>query len=848
MKLKLAFFLTKQERFYKGAAIFAALFFCMAQRVICQTAQPAAAEVEKRAEALLNKMTLEEKITLIGGTESFYTRPIERLGIPSLRMSDGPLGVHDYGPTTAYAAGIALAASWDQELARRVGTMMGKDARARGVHFILAPGMNIYRAPMNGRNFEYLGEDPYLASRMAVSLIQGIQSQGVIATAKHFVANNQEYGRMDHSSDMDERTLREIYLPAFEASVKEGKVGAIMDAYNLVNGTFMTQNSYLNTTIARRQWGFDGIMMSDWGATHDGVAAANGGLDLEMPSPLFMNAQTLLPAIQRGDVSVATIDEKVRHILRTSIAFGFYDREQTDTAIPLYDQEGREVVLEEARSGMVLLKNEKQLLPLDKNKIKSIAVLGPDAYPAVVGGGGSSLTKPFNSVSYLEGISNHLGKDVRVLYSVETAPLNAILNETEFVIAPGGGRGMKGEYFNNEELRGEPALARTDEHVDFHWGEGSYTDNGPVDHFSVRWTGYFVPRMEDDYKFYVSADDGVRLLINDQRAIDDWQKHAETLDTYSMHMEAGKTYKVVLEYFENVGTATARFGVAAASSQAVSAESKALAAKADAVILCVGFDPATEGEGGDRTFRLPGGQDALIQKIAEINKNVIVVLTAGGDVDMTRWIDHVPALLHAWYPGQEGGTALAQILFGEVSPSGKLPASFERRWEDNAAFANYYPKTGGKRVDYKEGIFVGYRHFDRAQVKPLFPFGFGLSYTTFQYSDLKVTPASADLSAPVTVSFSVKNTGSRAGAEVAEVYVGDSHASVPRPVKELKGFAKVNLQPGESRQVTVSLDRRAFSFYDVAHAGWKAEPGKFSILVGSSSAKIELQGDFTLRP
>lgn len=848
MEYILALLSSGPMRLLVRTAVVAVLLLSLVQGAACQTALPSTAEVEKRVDALLGKLTLEEKITLIGGTETFYTRPIPRLGIPSLRMSDGPLGVHDYGPTTAYAAGIALAASWDPELARRVGTMMGKDARARGVNFILAPGMNIYRTPMNGRNFEYLGEDPYLASRMAVSLIQGIQSQGVSATAKHFAANNQEYGRMDHSSDMDERTLREIYLPAFEASVKEGKVGAIMDAYNLVNGSFMTQNSYLNTTIARKEWGFEGIMMSDWGATHDGVAAANGGLDLEMPSPLFMNAQTLLPAIQRGDVSVATIDEKVRHILRTAIQFGFFDREQTDTAIPLYNQEGREAALEEARGGMVLLKNEKQLLPLDKNKIKSIAVLGPDAYPAVVGGGGSSLTKPFNSVSYLEGISNYLGKDVRVLYSMETAPLNAIVKETEFAVAPGGSRGMKGEYFNNEELRGEPALVRTDARVDFQWGEGSYIDNGPVDHFSVRWTGYFVPRAEDDYKFYVSADDGVRLFINDQRAIDDWQKHAETLDIYSMHMEAGKTYKIVLEYFENVGTATARFGVVAASSQAVSEETKSLAAKADAVILCVGFDPATEGEGGDRTFRLPGGQDALIQKIAEINKNVIVVLSAGGNVDMTRWLEQVPALLHAWYPGQEGGTALAQILFGEVSPSGKLPASFERRWEDNPAFANYYPKAGGKRVQYNEGIFVGYRHFDRAQVKPLFPFGYGLSYTTFQYSDLKVTPASADLSAPVTVSFNVKNTGARAGAEVAEVYVGDSHASIPRPVKELKGFAKVNLQPGETKQVTVSLDRRAFSFYDVGHAGWKAEPGKFSILVGSSSAKTELQGDFTLRP
>jgi len=846
MRFMMAMLLTRRICLFIRTAILAVLILPLAQRAVGQTAHASAEEVEKRVDALLGKMTLEEKITLIGGVNDFYIRPIERLGIPSLRMSDGPLGVHDYGPTTAYPAGIALAASWDVALAQRVGTLMGKDARARGVHFILAPGMNIYRAPMNARNFEYLGEDPYLASRMAVSLIRGIQGQGVIATAKHFTANNQEYGRMDHSSDMDERTLREIYLPAFEASVKEAKVGAIMDAYNLVNGVYMTQNGYLNDTILRKQWGFDGILMSDWGATHDGIAAANGGLDLEMPSPLFMNKQTLSPAIQRGEVSEATIDAKVRHILFKAIQFGFYDREQTDLSIPVYSQEGREVALEEARSGMVLLKNERNLLPLDKTKIKSIAVLGPDAYPAVIGGGGSSLTKPFNSVSYLEGISNYLGEDAGVLYAAEALPLDAIANQTDFVTIPGGGHGLKAEYFNNEELEGEPALVRSDERVDFHWGDGSYADNGPVDHFSARWTGYYVPKTEDDYKFYVSADDGVRLYVNDKRVIDDWQRHSETLDTFSKHLQAGKLYKIRLEYFENVGSATVRFGIAAPT-RVLDTETKALASKADAVVLCVGFDPATESEGGDRTFQLPGGQDALIQQIAEINKNVIVVLTAGGNVDMTSWVDKVPALLHAWYPGQEGGTALAQILFGEVSPSGKLPASFERRWEDNAAFANYYPKSGTKRVEYKEGIFVGYRHFDRAEVKPLFPFGYGLSYTTFQYSDLKVTPASANLSAPITVSFNVKNTGSRAGAEVAEVYVGESHASVPRPVKELKGFAKVHLQPGETKQVTVSLDRRAFSFYDVDKGDWKAEPGKFSILVGSSSAKMELQGDFTLR-
>ena len=820
------------------------VLLCVAHFGMAQTA-PSKTDVEKRVDSLLGKMTLEEKIEIVGGINDFYTRPILRLGIPSLRMSDGPMGVHDYGLTTAYPAGIALAASWDVDLAERFGAAMGTDARARGVHFILGPGMNIYRAPMNGRNFEYFGEDPFLASRMAVSVIRGIQAQQVIATAKHFAGNNSEFARMTLSSDIDERTLREIYLPAFEASVKEAQVGAVMDAYNLVNGAYMTQNNHLNNEILKKEWGFDGILMSDWGATHDGVAAANGGLDLEMPSPTFMNRDALLPAIKEGKIAEATIDDKVRRILRKAIEFGFFDRPQTDIDIPSYSQEGRQVALEEARGGMVLLKNAGNLLPLDENKLKTIAVIGPDAYPAVVSGGGSAETKSFNAVSYLEGISNRLGTKAKVLYAVDLPVLDEVFENSEFVTAPGGESGLKGEYFSNEELKGTPALVRTDKHVHFDWGEGSFAPGEPVDHFAIRWTGYFVPKESGDYKFFTSADDGVRLYVGDEIAIDDWQPHSQTLDTAARHLEAGQAYKIRLEYFESVGSAIVGFGVTRAEAF-IGRETKALAAKADAVIICVGFDDKTESEGSDRTFQLSGGQDELIRQISAVNKNVIVVLTAGGNVDMTRWIENVPAILHAWYPGQEGGTALAQIIFGDYSPSGKLPASFERRLEDNPTFHSYYPEKGGSRVQYSEGVFVGYRHFDRSATKPLFAFGYGLSYSTFAYSKMSVTPPTGNLNEPVLVSFDVKNTGHREAAEVAELYVGDSHASVPRPVKELKAFAKVNLKPGETRRVTLGLDRRTFSFYDVQKKDWNAEPGDFAILVGGSSDNIPLRGKFSL--
>ena len=805
-----------------------------------------AQDSEQRVEAILSRMTLEERIDLIGGVPNMYTHSFPRLGIPTLKMSDGPLGVHDYGPTTAYPAGIALAASWDTDLASRVGAMMGRDARARGVHIILGPGMNIYRAPMCARNFEYFGEDPFLASRIAVSEIEGIQLQHVMATAKHFVANNQEYDRKTTSSDIDERTLREIYLPAFEASIKEAHLAAIMDSYNLVNGVHMTQNAYLNNEVVKKGWGFDGIIMSDWGATHDGVAAANGGLDLEMPSAVFMNRATLLPAIQQGKVTVATIDDKVRRILRKAIEFGFFDRDQSDPSIPALSEEGHKLALEEAESSMVLLKNDHNILPLDKRNLKTIAVIGADAYPAVVGGGGSSLVTPFNSVSYLEGVSNYLGGGAKVLYATDTIPVGEVVAQTKFRTEPSGGEnGLHAEYFDNQDLEDAPALVRTDPSVDFDWGDGSYRPDGPVDRFSARWTGYYEPKKSGDFKFYVSADDGVRLYLDEQRIVDDWQRHSETLDLATRSLEAGRAYKIRLEYFEAEGSAAVHLGIVPAD-YGVGRETKPLAARADAVILCVGFDPSTESEGADRTFHLPSGQDQLIREISSVNKNVILVITAGGNVDMTGWIDVVPAILHGWYPGQEGGDALAQILFGDVSPSGKLPASFERRWEDNPTFKSYYPKAGEKKVAYIEGVFLGYRGYDRSATKPLFPFGYGLSYTNFEYSHLSVSPMAGADPDSVAVSFEIKNSGPRAGAEVAELYVGDAHSRVPRPVKELKGFAKVFLQPNESKRVTFKLNRRSFSYYDVTTKKWTAQPGEFSILVGSSSEKIELKGTFNL--
>jgi beta-glucosidase len=821
--------------------------------MIGQTDGGVRSDADERVETILGQMTLEEKIDYIGGLEgpkaaNMYIRGVPRLGVPPFKMSDGPLGVRTWGPSMEYPAGIAMAATWDTALEHEVGVEMGKDARARSVDFILGPGVNIYRAPMCGRNFEYFGEDPFLASRMAIAVIEGIQSQGVSATVKHFMGNNQEWDRHNVSSDIDERTMREIYLPAFEAAVKEARVGAIMDSYNLVNGVHMTQNAELMTDLVKREWGFPGMIMSDWDATYDGVAAANAGLDLEMPLAKFMTRKNLLPAIQQGKLSIATIDDKVRRILRTAMRFGFMERSQETPSESLMNEEGRNVALHAAIEGIVLLKND-NVLPLDRSKLKSVAVIGPRAWPGVPEGGGSAHVDPTLSVSFLEGISNELmGSGVKVLYAPGEPKPADIYSAANFSrSADGKDPGLTGEYFDNPDLKGTPALVRTDEHIDFNWAHSSYKVGGPGRNYSVRWSGYYLPPTSGKYTFYVGGHDGFRLYIDDKLEMDQWDWESTDLQLNTLALEAEKPYKIRLEYFVKRGSSSIGLGVTSGETPELK-QARETAAKADAVILCVGFDAMTEGEGRDRSFALPGGQEELIRAVESGNKNVVVVLTAGGNVDMTKWIEATPALLDAWYPGEEGGTALAKILFGDASPSGKLPASFERRWEDNATYNSYYAKGDSKHVAYTEGLFLGYRHFDKSSVKPMFPFGYGLSYTTFKYGNLKIRPSSFSVNDPVTVSFDVTNTGRRKAAEIGEVYVSDGHSKIERPVKELKGFGKVDLGAGETKTITVRLNRRAFSYYDVDQRGWTATPGDFEILVGSSSAKIELSGKVRMNP
>ncbi len=824
-----------------------------------QTPAPDAPQIEAKAHALGGKRTLEQKIDLLGGVDGMFTQPVPSIGLPRFKMSDASVGVRSWGPSTAYAGGVALAASWDPVLARRIGEGLGRDARARSVHFLLGPGVNIARSPLSGRNFEYLSEDPFLNAALAVAYIEGVQSQGVIATVKHYAMNNQEYNRHNVSSDVDERTTREIYLPAFEAAVTPGHGDAVMDSYNLVNGVHATQNDFLNLKVLKGEWGFQGILMSDWVATYDGVAAANNGLDLEMPSPRFMNAHTLLPAVKDGLVKESLIDDKVQRLLREVLRYGFLDRPQFDPADSTYSVADRAVALDGALESLTLLKNEGHLLPLNPAAIKTIAVIGPDAWPAVAGGGGSSETQAFQPVSILTGIANLLGDNVHLLYARGLPDENKVFRNTAWQ------GDVRVDTFAGMEFAGTPRV--TNQRAIDNWKPAPWGIEDPHPQ-SIRYSAAFRAQRAGKYLLLAAAsgEDAYKVIVDGKEVLSQPHNEGQVPQSATLDLAAGQTVNVVADYLPHAPGLRFGFGLSY-EPELVSEEAKNFAALADVVVVAAGFNPSTEGEEHDRTLARPWGQDARIEAVAAANPRTIVTLTGGGGMDTRRWLAKVPALLDNWYPGQEGGTAVAEVLFGKHNPEGKLPVSFDRSWEENPSAPYYYPVKGADtslhvaengrpavdyvipHVRYGDKLMVGYRYWTTTGKHPLFPFGFGLSYTAFSFANLQA-PASvqAGLIAPngVAVSFDVTNTGSLPGAEVAQLYVSDPSTRVSRPERELKGFEKVRLAPGETRRITLNLDSRAFSYWDEAAHKWTIDPGKFVLRVGDSSQNTPLQADLTM--
>ena len=800
--------------------------------------------VEQRVDDLLSRMTLDEKVALCAGKAGDCTKDIPRLGIPSLRVTDGPHGVGWGVKATCFPTAVSMGASWNPDLIRQVGVALAEETRAQNRQVLLGPCINIHRTPLGGRNFESYGEDPYLSGRIAVAYVKGMQSQKVGTSVKHYACNNQEFERTTISVEIDERALREIYLPAFRAAVTEADPWTVMGAYNKVRGKWCCENPHLLNDILKNEWGFKGVAVSDWGATHSVADAANAGLDLEMPGPGDHFNAKLVDAVKKGDVTEAVVDDKARRILRVIFLAGLFDAPDPSLKGAMNTEEHATLARRLAEEAIVLLKNDGNALPLNREKIKSIAVIGPSAETARLGGGGSSNVEGWRPISPLEGLRRKCGDQIRIRYEqgCHLSGLQPLPSEV-FVQPDGKTPGLKGEYFSNQNLEGKPALIRVDENIDFQWGDGSPDPAIPGDHFSARWTGRLIAPASGQYEIGITSDDGSRMYLDGKPVIDSWVDQAGITRTSTVTLEAGKSYDIRIEYFENLGAAMVRLGWCPPDrsfGKAIEA-----AQKSDAAVVFVGLSSQFEGEGYDRTdMNLPGEQDELIEAIAKANKNTIVVLVSGTPVDMRRWIGQVPAVLEAWYPGMEGGNAIANLLFGDVNPSGKLPMTFPMKLEDNPSYGNY-PGADGI-VRYIEGIFVGYRYYDTKNVEPLFPFGHGLSYTTFEYGDLKID-GKIDNGLKINVSLKITNTGKREGAEVAQLYVRDIESSLVRPVKELKAFKKVSLKPGEKQDITFTLGERDLAFYDPGRGRWIAEPGEFEILVGSGSRDIRLTGKYVFR-
>ena len=801
--------------------------------------------LKQRVADLQSQMTLEEKITLLGGLDGMRTQAIERLGIPSLNLTNGPNGVGDK-PGTCFPTGVAMASTWDEKLINEVGIAIGKEARAKDCDILLGPCVNIHRTPLGGRNFESYSEDPFLSGRMGVNFINGVQSQRVAASLKHYALNNQESSRGSYSAEVDERALREIYLSPFEMIVKETQPMTVMAAYNKFRGEHCTESKYLLSDILRAEWGFEGFIMSDWDATHSTVPAANAGMDLEMPGkPKYFN-ENLLKAVREGNVSEEEIDNKVRRVLNIYFKIGVFDNPETQPKGALDTPEHRELAAQTAREAIVLLKNKEALLPLNKSEIKTIAVIGPNAAVARLGGGGSSEVIPFYSVSPLEGIKAKAGQNIKILFNEGTA-----ITQTDFPVIPAeylqppeakdGQTGLKAEYFNNQTMSGNPVVTRIDKNIDFNWGQSAPDSKIDPDKFSARWTGKLTAPKSGRIRIGTNSNDGSYLYINGLLVVNNWGMHGPKLKSAEIVVEKGKQYDIMVEYYEGGNNASIKLEWQLEKPQLkFDSEAIEIAKKADVAIIFAGLSPEWEGEGFDReNMDLPGAQDALINAVAKANKNTIVVLNNGTPVTMTKWINKVPAVVEAWYLGQETGNAIADVLFGDYNPSGKMPVTFPVKYEDNPSYP-WYLKEKDKAV-MGEGLYVGYRYYDSKKVKPLFPFGYGLSYTTYEYSNLELNQKEGGI---VEVRLSVKNSGKCAGSEVVQLYVHDVKASVDRPEKELKGFARVSLNPAESKTVSITLDKRAFSFYDVKTKKWLAEKGEFEILVGASSKDIRLKRRF----
>ena len=791
--------------------------------------------LEKKVDDLLRQMTLEEKIGLCSGTGGGSTlRGVSRLNVPDVQVTDGPRGPHAGGLTTAFPAGVLLGATWDPTLIQEAGVVMGNETRAAGVGVLLGPGINIQRDPLGGRFFESYTEDPYLNGRLAAAIVKGVQSEGVAACLKHYACNNREDNRNNYMSMVDARTLNEIYLPGFKAAVQNGHAWAVMTSANGINGDFVSDSRALLNGTLKGDWGFDGLVMTDWLQTRSTEKAALAGLDVSMPGGACGFAAPLLEAVKAGRVPESVVDDKVRRVLRVYARVGLLDKRALAAGAALNTPAHQAVARRVATEGIVLLKNSGRLLPLDPTDLKSVLVLGPSADKrfCVVGLGGSSWVHSPYEVTPLAGLRHVLGDRVRYLATDDLGGFQPI--PTALMQPVNGTPGFQTKYF----ARGsnDAAVQRVEPQINFMWEMRSPDPKIPAAGFHAQFLGRVMPPATGTYTLRITTGGNAWLYVEQGGgapvAVADTAEGRSSA-TAVVELQKGKPFDLRIDYTRLSGNAALSLTWETPSAPLAWAAVEAAARKAGTVVVVGGIDHSLDREGRDRTnMHFPPVQQELINRVARQNPRTVVVLINGSPLELGGWLPRVPAVVEAWYPGMEGGNALADVLFGRVDPSGRLPFSWPKTLEESPS--HLLGTQSNDAVNYKDKLMVGYRYYDTKHIAPQFPFGYGLSYTTFSFGSLHATQKNGRAFLNVTV----KNTGARDGIETVQIYIRPLKPSVPRPAHELKAFQRISLKAGQSRRVAFQLGPEAFSYFNIAKNQWQVDSGPYEIQAGTSSRNI----------
>ena len=807
----------------------------------------------KNIDQIIKTLTLDEKVSLLSGFNSWYTNKIEKKNIPSIKMSDGPNGVRgdsNSGKSSAcFPCAISIGSTWDLSLIKDIGVALGEEAQAKDVDVLLGPTINIHRHPLGGRHFESFSEDPFLTGKIATNYVQGVQSKNVAACLKHFVGNDTEYERHSISSNIDAQTLREIYLLPFEMGIKEGNAKVVMSAYNKLNNIFCSSHQDLLIKILKKEWGFDGYVVSDWGAALETIENANGGLDLEMPGPSNVWGKALIDAVEASEVSEKLIDDKVKRILTVAEFSNRFQKPQIKAEQAIDQPKHRLLLRKAAADGMVLLKNEGSL-PLKKN-IKKLAVIGPNALEAQIIGGGSASLRPHYQIHPLEAVQERLGHETEILYSKGCHTHKYLPKINEELMEEKDG--FLVEYFDGNQFDKNLILEERLTGSKFWVFEGFAKDVISKEErpdISVRFSCTYKPDISGLHEFEIFGIGKCRLLIDGNELIDNWTSMdpGEAFFTFGSaskkgvtNLQKGEAYKIEVQYKFEGSFPAVYIGCQAPDEVDIFQEALETASHADDVILIVGTNSDWETEGNDRAdFNLPANQNKLIEAILEVNQNTVVVINTGSPIHMP-WEKKAKAIIQTWFAGQEFGNALVDILSGEVNPSGKLPTTFPVKIEDTPAYKNYPGKN--LQMNYDEKLLVGHRWYESNSIKPLFCFGHGLSFTSFNYQNLEVTTGSDFV---VTCKFEIQNTGDISGLEIAQCYVGFASPLPGEPYKTLQGFVKEEIGANELKKVEIKLGPRNFSFWSVETNTWQIREGSYQILIGSSSENILLQANINL--